>query len=507
MLKGWSASGAFANRLQAELVGMRTRTVCTGKADPEALKVFQKRVDDALVEWGKVQRHNAALFSLTQGGERTAHIAHFLETWEGNREDVAALRKAHNDLIEARTQLGPTQFDTTHCNGLEGRRTKVEVAAENLCTTYETFKDTLPVSYLGARASDLLKRNLGLFLRAEAVPDATDRVVAFQEEIRLARKAADDLNKPGQERLENAEKAIRIAKELVTLGDQPVSRQSGSDVGSTVDQQAGHLAQRAKEIAVISRSDIDRGQRSEEAQQAISGASDEALAQLDDDAKLSLLESLLATDKLPKSSQDTKVDPLRMALRKLYGAMTLDLGFVKQDNALRGRAVDSLIKNHGKELQFYRDNWSVMTREQQEVALKQVLEAHCGAMELPQPKLIMSNAADSGSAGRYEPKTGELTICTSNSAFADFETVMEVMFHETTHHYQNMVSQRPDHSLNKQFPTQAKIFAANIRIDGAYVKGTEDLVNYKRQPIEAHAWMAGCHGASLLLQRLNALGK
>jgi hypothetical protein len=504
LLGGWTASSQDAKRLKAELECMRANAVGTGKTNVEALTAFQQRVSKALDDWSKVHRHNAEIISLTRGDETSAHIELQMQVWKGSSEAKLAVTEALNKLYEAKARAGGLQYDTDRCRELDERRANVKAAAETLRKVYEaSVGTTLQENYIHARTNDLLKESLVPSLRASLVPDASEAVVALQDELTLARKAAEDPNLPAHDRYKNAQQVVRIANELIEVRNRSVTSVEAEDTGDTAvpKQQAEELTELARNIASLPRSGVG-ARRSDEAQKAVNGTSAKVLAGMSADAKLSLLESLLATDNLPNSSQATKNDPLRTALRKLYAAMTLDPAFVKQDNILRERAVENLIKNYGKDFQFYRDNWAILEVEQREAALERVLEAHCSAMgRLPLPKLVMSGDADYGAAGHYNPKTSTLTICTSNPAFADFETMMDTVFHENTHYYQHMLARQAE----RDNPTQVKIFAANISVEGAYISGKEDLVDYKRQPIEAHAWMAGAHATSLLLRKLDDL--
>jgi hypothetical protein len=352
-----------------------------------------------------------------------------------------------------------------------------------------------------------LKASEPLVLRAAMVPSTDEVIVALQQELLEAKEAAENSELSALVRYENADRMVMIANKLIALRKEMLARtpSDGNSFTTELALQAGQLTEDAKKIVSMQRSGIDGATRSDAALKLLTKASGEVLQRLHDDTRLSLLQSLFDRETLPKSGPEAKDDPFRMGLRKLYGAMKLDPGFVKQDNALRERAVDALVKLHGKDFQYYRDNWSIMTTEQRQKALQQVLEAHCGAMGVPVPKLVMGNALDEGAAGHYNPKTQVITIATSNAAFKDFEAMMDTVFHENTHHYQNVLPEQADNPVNKEFPTLVKILETNMRRENAYVKGGESPVIYKQQPIEAHAWWAGTHGTSLLLQRLDAL--
>ena len=134
------------------------------------------------------------------------------------------------------------------------------------------------------------------------------------------------------------------------------------------------------------------------------------------------------------------------------------------------------------------------------VAVDRVVIAHCQVLQIPKPTIKWGDELSQGA--HFAPATAGDIELGRGIAYHEFGSMMTMVLHETTHHHQQGQVNQVKAQQPVPFPTQVAIFGASI---SAYVDGTEDQVGYRDQPIEAHAFMAGGHAATLLMRGLDRL--
>jgi hypothetical protein len=272
--------------------------------------------------------------------------------------------------------------------------------------------------------------------------------------------------------------------------------------------------------AMPKRNGGEKQAKAQAAVNAITSADPVILARLTAEEKLDLLDSL-RTDGMPAFDKDapaTKDDPKRVAMRKLYHALTLEEEFAKEDEKNRKKVIEAL-KGKKQELKDAKENWAIMTDEQKVALLKIVAEEQCRqfGFTMPGNGVVVANEPTSNDNGSYTP--GDLTknppadgpeddqikINSAKPVFHDFEAALDLIIHENTHRNQNVLCRALRYptgndpkfltKANKDPPyTQTRMFNMG-NVDGGYVTGSEDYETYKKQPEEEHAWLAGPRGA------------
>lgn len=261
---------------------------------------------------------------------------------------------------------------------------------------------------------------------------------------------------------------------------------------------------------------------------AITTADPMILARLSAEEKLDLLESL-RTDGMPSFDEDipaTKDDPKRVAMRKLYHAMTLEEEFAKEDEKNRKKVIEAL-KGKKQELKDAKENWPIMTDEQKVALLKMVAEEQCKqfGFTLPSNGIVVANEPDSNDNGSYAPsdltrnppldgpESDQIKINSAQPVFHDFEAALDLIMHENTHRNQNVLCRALRYPTGDKDPkfltkdnkdppyTQTRMFNMG-NLPGGYVEGQEDYETYKKQPEEQHAWLAGPRGAHGIMDML-----
>jgi len=268
--------------------------------------------------------------------------------------------------------------------------------------------------------------------------------------------------------------------------------------------------------------------KAQAAMNAITTADPVILARLSAEEKLDLLDSL-RTDGMPDFDPDipaTKDDPKRVAMRKLYHAMTLEEEFAKEDEKNRKKVIEAL-KGKKQELKDAKENWSIMTEEQKVALLKIVAEEQCRQIGFTMPSngIVVANEPGSSDNGSYSPsdldsnppadgpESDRIKINSAKPVLHDFEAALDLILHENTHRNQNVLCRALRYPTGASDPkfltkdnsdppyTQTRMFnMGNVR--GGYVGGAEDYETYKKQPEEEHAWHAGPRGAQGIMDML-----
>jgi hypothetical protein len=170
--------------------------------------------------------------------------------------------------------------------------------------------------------------------------------------------------------------------------------------------------------------------------------------------KLDLLDSL-RSDGMPLFDSNVpaiKDDPKRVAMRKLYHAMTLEEEFAKEDEKNRKKVIEAL-KGKKQELKDAKENWSIMTDEQKVALLKIVAEEQCRqfGFTMPSNGIVVANGPGSTDNGSYSPsnlntnppvdgpESDRIKINSSKPVLHDFEAALDLILHENTHRNQNVL--------------------------------------------------------------------
>ena len=150
---------------------------------------------------------------------------------------------------------------------------------------------------------------------------------------------------------------------------------------------------------------------------------------------------------MPESDEANKDEPQRVAMRKLYEAISLDKKFVEEDDKARRKMIDELVKKKA-EIKDAKENWTALTDQQKGEILKVALKAQCAAFGFPEPANPMV-IADFSTIGQNEDDNGHysddddvIRINTAQPVFHDFELAMDLIFHENSHNYQGKLVKR-----------------------------------------------------------------
>jgi hypothetical protein len=231
--------------------------------------------------------------------------------------------------------------------------------------------------------------------------------------------------------------------------------------------------------------------RAEKAQQLIKDTNDAVLMKLPMQDQLSLLKLLRAdrTQQPPRS--DVASQPFLVAQAKLYSAMKLDAKFLAHEKSVRGHAMIELQKDK-KMLQDARDLWHTYTPNQRRQVMMKVAAAHSRALGCEPPLDIVFSADPARNGYAWKHRERVVEVGTSTRHHMDFEDMMEGVFHENSHNWQDQLlagfrKQDPETAKRNPLYPQALMFASNM----SFYSGGEDYLAYRQQPVEAHAFRAG----------------
>lgn len=239
--------------------------------------------------------------------------------------------------------------------------------------------------------------------------------------------------------------------------------------------------------------------RAEKAQQLVANTNDAVLMKLPAREQLALL-GMLRGDLKQQPPAEPQWRAFRTAQSRLYMAMQLDPQLLKHEKDLRREVISELSKDK-KLLQDARDLWHIYSPEQKRHVLLKVAQAHSKVLGCDPPRDIRftSDPAIKGYAWRRDDRA--ILIGTTNRRYTDFEDMMDGVFHENSHNWQDHLVQGlnpPYPAIREKHPlyTQASMFAANL---GFYNEGKPDYAAYRMQPVETHAYRSGMKlGAELM---------
>jgi hypothetical protein len=199
-------------------------------------------------------------------------------------------------------------------------------------------------------------------------------------------------------------------------------------------------------VGIIKTSTASGATKAGEARTAITGADPAILERLEAGDQVALLTALQG-EPMPESDEANKDEPQRVAMRKLYEAISLDKKFVEEDDKARRKMIDELVKKKA-EIKDAKENWTALTDQQKGEILKVALKAQCAAFGFPEPANPMV-IADFSTIGQNEDDNGHysddddvIRINTAQPVFHDFELAMDLIFHENSHNYQGKLVKR-----------------------------------------------------------------
>ncbi len=574
-LKGWDAGAVLAaSGFSTDLTAAGSKALDAddfdgAKAD---FNVLAPKVKQAVADWSLVRKHNVEVGNLTKGN---AHLATIPAATAGT--PLAAAQAAYTAAWTAVPKPATSTAGSAGLAGL--RQTAIDKAeALRVAYEASLGTGAPPNTYYVARRQALLDTGAGgLIQKAGCVPIKNPQMATLLREMDAEyQSSGSGTAKQNYERLASAQTKAKQLIAMRTTGDaaeaaytaayrkietlvtsaaaEPAPTGPGADthavtlfqtarggvtglVGGTEadrfqratvllpDLKAKALAalqpkiqaaksQAATAAALPSGTPVEKQQKAEAGRAAIAGADPAVLEAMSPDDKITLL-ATLRTDGMPASSRSNRNDPKRVAMRKVYGAMTLDAQFIDTDNANRKAVVDALMRDHKQEFKDARDNWGIMTKEQRESMLQKVVDAHCaqightkpggatpGSSFTFYPNSTMGEDTDNG---RYSMSRDTILINTKQPVYEDFELAIDLIFHENSHNYQNQLVKGIATITTDPPLTQAKMFQATwTAASNAYINGDEDYDGYQKQPIEAHAWLAGPQAAHMLMDALSA---
>jgi hypothetical protein len=240
----------------------------------------------------------------------------------------------------------------------------------------------------------------------------------------------------------------------------------------------------------------------------------ETLAKKGDLKKKTVAEKKDLLDKLRGTTEMGKDE--RKAQRLIYASLELDEDFLEEDKKKRKLVAGKLTDSHEKraELRDFRSNWSKKSLEQKLGIVRKALEAQCEAMGFGDDPPEIVTYSDPGSKklienGHFNHDDGKIYLNTDPKASLsrDLDETLDLIFHENSHNYQDKLIKRLDPSSSNplapsdpEYP-QALLFQLNVG-PHSYVKGEEDFVDYKKQPLEEHAHDNGPKTAKAVLDKL-----
>lgn len=210
--------------------------------------------------------------------------------------------------------------------------------------------------------------------------------------------------------------------------------------------------------------------------------------------KLQLLDDLHA-------KQQPLTDAERSMQSKLYNAMQPDQGFIE----LEKRRADLLVLRimEDERLLNASKNWASIPFHDRITLLREIVLIQCGIYGMPEP-MIVSDINDIFTDARMNFQTNQIVINSrayGNNYFFEF---LGAIVHENAHNYQHHLALRLKEGLidtNDVEYNQARQFAVNFK---NYISPTgNDDKDYKRQPIEAHAFKLEDYVAKAVEKKLS----
>jgi hypothetical protein len=238
----------------------------------------------------------------------------------------------------------------------------------------------------------------------------------------------------------------------------------------------------------------------------VEGATDRVKAMTADDLKA------LSTDEKNQLVKDLTAGgkpsgDAQKALRNIYRSMDLDPTFQAKDD-LRMKDVANALKGN-EDLQSARANWPSIGWDERRDALKKIVDAQSEAygIDSPEIELFDEPMGKNGIIRSGSFQDGKIFVNTNpKSSFNDFNNAVRYIAHETAHGYQDeLIDQLGSGELlpGDDEYEQATMFDANNR-NGAYVRANSraDMPDYKKQPLEQHAFWTGDKLANAIIGEL-----
>ncbi len=193
------------------------------------------------------------------------------------------------------------------------------------------------------------------------------------------------------------------------------------------------------------------------------------------------------------TSNDRKTLQFRRAQSKIYRATSLDPGFLAREKALRVNLLGRLRSIKG-ELWEARARWPRMSETEKGNVLRKIVAMHAGAFGFEPPSKVVLSARwlQSWDATWYKDSR-TIVFNTDSTALDDFETAVNIAFHENSHNWQHQLARDVSSAASKldsqhPFHDQAQLFATNQSFyddcpaTPHEARGPEDRRAYREQP-------------------------
>jgi hypothetical protein len=193
----------------------------------------------------------------------------------------------------------------------------------------------------------------------------------------------------------------------------------------------------------------------------------------------------------------------RAAQNHIYRNTSLQPQFLRKEKEAR-RAVMDELRQDKKMLQEARDLWHTYDPYERRKVLMKIVQAHSSALGCDPPLDIRFTSDPEVKGCLWHPDERTILIGTSSGAHLDFEDIVDAVFHENSHNFQDQLAARvrkepPGTQGGDPLYDQALLFAANQRF---YIGSTPDYYAYRLQPMEKHAYHAGAKFSADLMRML-----
>jgi hypothetical protein len=245
-------------------------------------------------------------------------------------------------------------------------------------------------------------------------------------------------------------------------------------------------------------------------------ASSNLLPILNVEEKLSLLETLRGScAPLAGSERPFKLTALGEAQAQLLASFSLDKDFRKVDRERRKKIATTLVANDADKRQYKeaQSGWIGMPEAERLKFCDKIVKTQCAVLGIEACSIEIQER-DPSNAGSLDQEVRKIFINNHpQSAFhLSFEEVSNTLFHETTHWWQLLmveafrrgeIPEKMGDITNPEY-LQIRVFAENQAAahPSAYVSSGQDPTNYRKQPMEAHAFEVGDETQRLFLKAL-----
>jgi ribosomal protein L29 len=243
----------------------------------------------------------------------------------------------------------------------------------------------------------------------------------------------------------------------------------------------------------------DTPERAETAQWLVSNTPKVVLSRLPPEAQLRLM-TLMRGDLTRQPPQEERWKPFAEAQAKLYHAMELRPELLTHEKQLRRDVMIELEKDK-KTLQEARDLWHTYTPQERRAVLMHIAKVHSKVLGCEPPDNIVFTSDPKVSGYEWQRNSGRILVGTAGAHYLDFEHMMDGVFHENTHNWQDQIMKAATSgdATQRALYEQALIFEANQPF---YVDSSYGYIEYRTQPLEAHAFHSGRRLAADLMRML-----